>query len=555
MNKSKIKYIFCILVSLSTCIGNFIITVLTRQLIDTPEFGLVVKLGMIWIFLAIIILVKTYMVQIHYLQKKKLHLKTLLKSIIFFPFPFLESKQYHDELTCVKDLAAQEQAFLMAVADITSAGFGIFGLFALLYNQASMLILLLLSVSMLFVILLSVCINGKLSILMYDYWKKYMENTQKYNYISEVLSNKEYVEERKVFSYLPFFLKQFDKEFNAASQKNRTLGGKRIKLELLSDIIFFVYSLFGFLILYYAYTQAQISIGLFVSGSGYFLSLAESISAAIGGVEDIIKFKKINIDFAMFMNHADRDSVLNRDDLPQDFVLSIKNVTFKYPTNDTIILDDINFSFQKGKKYAMVGVNGCGKTTLVKIISGLYTPLSGTVSYKNKPVVLFQDFNKYPTTLKENIILSDNPCMEENKRLPEVEKNAGLAKKISSMKFGDNTKLTALTKEGEELSGGQWQRVALARILWNDAELYILDEPTASLDPIEEIRIFETYNKILQDKTVIYITHRLGFVKDVDEIIVLNEGHIIESGTHEALLKLQNGFYKNMFEEQRSWYE
>lgn len=123
------------------------------------------------------------------------------------------------------------------------------------------------------------------------------------------------------------------------------------------------------------------------------------------------------------------------------------------------------------------------------------------------------------------------------------------------MKLGDNTELTTLKEGGEELSGGEWQRVALARILWSDADIYILDEPTASLDPIEEIRIFNTYHELLKNKTVIFITHRLGFVKNVDEVIVLNNGKIAETGTHGQLMKKNNGLYKNMFEEQKSWYE
>ena len=123
------------------------------------------------------------------------------------------------------------------------------------------------------------------------------------------------------------------------------------------------------------------------------------------------------------------------------------------------------------------------------------------------------------------------------------------------MKQKEKTELTTLKEGGEELSGGEWQRIALARILWSDGDIFILDEPTANLDPMEEIRVFEIYQQLLMDKTVIYITHRLGFVKNVDEIIVLENGTIAEVGTHRELFSKKDSLYKKMYKEQKDWYE
>lgn len=555
MKHNKIVFL-CGIVSFFLSVGNLLVSFFTKQLIDAPSFEIVVKLGMVWLTSVLINLTKNYMVQRHYLKKQKNYMCVLLKGIFSFPFCFLESKQYNEDLNRVKGLVSYEQSFVSSIEGITTAGCGIIGLYVLLFNQVSALILFFLSIFLVIIIIISVSINRKLSVLMYDYWKNYIENTRKYNYISSVLSNKEYVEEKKVYSYLPFFSCEFNKEFDFASKKNRALGSRRIKLELLSDTIFLIYSLIGFLILLYAFIECEISIGLFISSTGYLLSLLGSISNAIGSLENIVKYKKIRADSESFLKHKDNEIKDSCDDLIcSNAVLSIKNLKFKYPTTKKMILDTVSFTFQRGKKYAIVGVNGCGKTTLAKIISGLYDPLSGSISYTNMPVVLFQDFNKYPATLRENIILSDNICMQDEGKLIDVENNSGLKKKIAAMKLGDATNLTTLKEGGEDLSGGEWQRVALARILWCNADVYILDEPTASLDPLEEIRIFKIYNKMLENKTVIFITHRLGFVKNVDEIIVLNDGKIKETGTHEDLLNRPNGLYKRMFEEQRSWYE
>lgn len=546
--------VFCVSISIILSIGNLLVTIITKQLIDTPSFEFVIKLGAIWLLSALFLLTKNYVVQRSYSKKQKVYMATLLKTIFSFPFSILETTQYNDDLNKVKGYITQEQAFISSIESISNAVFGIIGFYILLFHQISLKILIGLSILLLVVILVSCFISGRLSALMYDYWQNYIKNTRKYNYIAEVLSNKEFVEEKKVYAYLPYFSQKFDKEFDFASKKNRQLGGKRIRLELITDVIFLIYSFLTFLILFFAYRENQITIGLFISATGYMLSLIGNISGAIATFENISKCKKIKMDIISFSQQKENHTTDVYIDLLDNSVLSIKDVQFKYPTNEKMIIDDVSFSFQKGKKYAIVGINGSGKTTLAKILSGLYAPMSGNVTYASRPVVLFQDFNRYPTTLKENITLSEKFQSEEN-RILKIEEKSGLKNRIRTMKLGDDTELTTLKEGGEELSGGEWQRVALARILWCDADIYILDEPTASLDPIEEIRIFNTYHELLKNKTVIFITHRLGFVKNVDEVIVLNNGKIAESGTHGQLMEKNNGLYKNMFEEQKSWYE
>lgn len=555
MNKNNKIFIFCGLTSISISFANLLISLLTKKLIDAPSIRLVICLGFVWLFIALTRLIKNYISQRYYLNEKKIHTATILKRIFSFQFAFLESKQYNDDLNQVKTAVSQEQEFVLSIENIIVAVFGLIGLYILLVGQISMQLLAILTIFLFVIIILLGFVNYKLSTLMYDYWTNYIKNTRRYNYLSDVLTNKEYIEEKKVYSYLKFFSNEFDKEFNFASKKNGALGIKRIKLELLSDSIIFIYVFLGFVILFYAYRNGQISIGLLISSTGYLMSLLGNISKAIGMIEKITRYKNNKKDLNRFLEQKNADIQLCEEKMLDDTILLIENVRFKYPTNDKIILDKVSFSFKKGRKYAIVGVNGSGKTTLAKILSGLYAPVSGSIKYDSKPVVLFQDFNKYPATLRENITMSENISWQDKNKVHDVENKAGLTKRISLMKFGDETELTTLTEFGEELSGGEWQRIALARVLWKDADIYILDEPTASLDPIEEIRIFDAYNKILETKTVIFITHRLGFVKNVDEIIVLSDGCIKEVGTHDALLKLPDGAYKKMFEEQKNWYE
>ena len=196
-------------------------------------------------------------------------------------------------------------------------------------------------------------------------------------------------------------------------------------------------------------------------------------------------------------------------------------------------------------------MNGSGKTTLTKIIGGFYQPQSGTVYCADQPSILFQDFVHYPFTVSENIALAPHP--DENS-IWNTLRLVGLDEKIRSLPKAEHTELTRIKEEGVDFSGGEWQRIALARILTANCNIVILDEPTANLDPKIEAEIYTQYMKLLKDKAVLFITHRLGYLRDVDRIFVLNEGQILESGTHEELLSCPDSLYSKMYQEQRSMY-
>ena len=318
-------------------------------------------------------------------------------------------------------------------------------------------------------------------------------------------------------------------------------------------VFFLLFSLWFFFLFFYAYRKNQVTIGLFVSATGYMLTLFGNFSDAVSSIEDITKYIRLEKDVLAFSKHAELEMPVRDKKKESDNILELKQVNFQYKTQEKMFFHGISFCFQKGKKYAVIGANGSGKTTLAKLLAGLYVPQSGSIVQNGKIVVLFQDFNRYPMTLEENITLSNS--LKEKGKFYEIKVKSGLKKRVEKMKQKEKTELTTLKEGGEELSGGEWQRIALARILWSDGDIFILDEPTANLDPMEEIRVFEIYQQLLMDKTVIYITHRLGFVKNVDEIIVLENGTIAEVGTHRELFSKKDSLYKKMYKEQKDWYE
>lgn len=253
--------------------------------------------------------------------------------------------------------------------------------------------------------------------------------------------------------------------------------------------------------------------------------------------------------------------VEKRTDADYEFVF--EDVSFHYPGTKELILKDINLSFKIGEKFAVVGRNGAGKTTLVKLLCRLYEPTQGRIllngidikyynysEYTRIFSVVFQDFKLLSLPLKDNIAAGEE--IEEDRMWKALEQ-AGLKKRVGAMSEGLHSRLYRNNGEGIEVSGGEAQKLAIARALYKDGPFVILDEPTAALDPLAEAEIYEHFNDMIQGKTAIYISHRMSSCKFCDDILVLDGGHIAERGDHAQLLK-NNGIYASLYHKQAQYY-
>ena len=246
--------------------------------------------------------------------------------------------------------------------------------------------------------------------------------------------------------------------------------------------------------------------------------------------------------------------------------IEFKNVSFRYEEKGEDILKDISFSIHPGEKIALVGNNGAGKTTLVKLLCGFYHPTSGDIligghsietlnldEYHDLLAVIFQDINTIPVSIASNV----SGRVEEETDMRKVHEcllRAGLWKDVEVL---DRKELTSLTQsfdpDGIQLSGGMMQKLMLARCLYKDAPMLVLDEPTAALDPIAESNMYEEYKTATREKSALFISHRLASTKFCDKILFLENGKIIETGTHDELLA-KKGKYAEVFEVQSQYY-
>jgi ABC-type multidrug transport system fused ATPase/permease subunit len=247
--------------------------------------------------------------------------------------------------------------------------------------------------------------------------------------------------------------------------------------------------------------------------------------------------------------------------------IRFENVTFSYPKTDKKVLDNISFEINKGESVSIVGLNGAGKSTVVKLLCRLYHPDSGKIYINNTDIfeyeytsylacvaAVFQDYKLFNFSIQENI--SCKPIWEDDERVDRILDEVELTDKIKSLPKGARTLFgKEYDTEGVEFSGGQSQKIAIARALYKDASLVILDEPTSALDPISEAEIYENFNNLIGEKTAIYISHRMSSSVFCDRILVLNNGIIEAYDTHKKLMENTEGLYYKLFNSQAENYK
>ena len=352
-------------------------------------------------------------------------------------------------------------------------------------------------------------------------------------------------------------------------QQTAVKHGKKLTwLEYLSQVFRDVLLFDG---LYLSYLLYQ---GLYLGRLSYgvLIALYNSSNAMRGNFDRVVRSIPELQQHSMFIEKLrtflDTENLMpdsGAEEVPELGDICVEQVSFSYPGNEEATLRDLSLHIRKGDKVAFVGYNGAGKSTLVKLLMRLYDPDSGVIRYGDREVsayplaeyrrrfsTVFQEYEIIAASLGENVSMSSEAIREE--RVAEIFADVDFAERFSAMKQGLKTPMTKeFDNQGVQLSGGEAQKIALSRVLYSDASVLIFDEPSSALDPISEYRLHQTIMEIAQDKTVIIITHRLSTTQFVDRIYMLEDGSIIETGSHEELIR-NDGKYAQMYQLQAQKY-
>lgn len=405
----------------------------------------------------------------------------------------------------------------------------------------------------------------------FNYKRRRSKDRREMNYYSDVLVNKDIVKEVRIFGLTDFFADKFKKVFGEYFKGLRTLILSESLWQIALGIVSVIVNLFFCGIVALRVLSGEIMLGDYTLYTGAIMSIATCIATLISTSAGVYEGTLFIDNLMYFMNKSPgivptvTPGAKVKRNAPH--TIEFKNVSFHYPGSERCVLQNINITFSPGQTTVLVGLNGAGKTTLIKLLTRLYDPTDGVILLDGRDIreydleslygmfgIIFQDFGRYAVTVGENISFGDLSLTPSHDSLMEAARQSNADGFIEKLPQGIDTPLTRqFERTGSELSGGQWQKLAIARAFYSRSDILVLDEPTASLDPLAEQEIFNEFDRLRSGKMSIFVSHRLSSATTAGQIIVLEGGRVVEKGTHKELME-QKGKYYNLFSVQAKRY-
>ena len=378
-------------------------------------------------------------------------------------------------------------------------------------------------------------------------------------YISHLLIKDEYIKEVRLFGLSKYLIQQFIELRSRFFKENVDVLKRQYIFSEIYQLMNYVISFFIIFLAIYESTQGILLVGTAMTYINTSSKIENAIQNIVSNIFGIYKDSLYIDNIKKYFNYESNKFYGNKT-LKNITTIEFVNVSFKYPNREVYAIRNTSFKIKKGEILAIVGENGSGKTTIIKLLNGLYDEYEGNIlingieireidkkSLRNCLATLFQDYNKYQFTIKENIGFGSIDNLDDIEKIKYSAKKGGADQFINCLPNNYTQQVGYWFEGGTQLSGGQWQKLGLSRLFMKNADCLILDEPTASLDPFSELEIFKQLYQNSNEKINIIITHRFINTVFANKIIVLKNGEIIEKGKHDELLK-QDGFYKDMFD-------
>ena len=390
------------------------------------------------------------------------------------------------------------------------------------------------------------------------YLRRNSKERRQLTYYSDLLVNKDVVKEIKLFSLAGLFIGRYQEVFHKYYGGIKNIVLKEGRANILISLMTAILNAF----LFYKIATNVHQIADYSIYTSALNAISTCVSAIITSSASIYEGSLFIDNLRLFMN--EKMGIVPKTDNPVipekgiKHTIELRNVSFSYPGSTRKVIKNVNLTFEAGKMSVLVGLNGAGKTTLIKLITRLYDPTEGEIlldgininQYDVKELyslygIIFQDFGKYASTVRENIAYGKINEPIDQERIERAAEKVDATEFISQLKEGYDTSLTRYFEaNGTELSIGQWQKLSVARAFYSDADILILDEPTASLDPMAEQEIFNQFEELGNNKTTIFVSHRLSSATIADQIVVLKDGEVVELGNHQQLMDKEGEYYQ-----------